>query len=81
MSFQPCDHRWVATELADIALGTAPPGYDRAVDRAGPERLSLADAVELIRAKEGKRVTQVDHVSRCGWHAPGIRGRSQPSRW
>jgi uncharacterized protein YbjT (DUF2867 family) len=55
MSFQPCDHRWVASELADIALGPAPSGYDRAADRAGPERLSLADAVALIRVAEGKR--------------------------
>ncbi len=54
MSFQPCDHRWVAAEIADIALGPAPSGYHRAADRAGPERLSLAEAAELIRAKEGK---------------------------
>jgi uncharacterized protein YbjT (DUF2867 family) len=55
MSFQPCDHRWIARELADIALGPAPSGYDRGADRAGPERLGLADAVALIRSKEGKR--------------------------
>jgi len=54
MSFQPCDHRWVATELADIALGPVPSGYHRAADRAGPERVSLADAVALMRAQEGK---------------------------
>jgi hypothetical protein len=59
MSFQPCDHRWVASELADIALGPAPSGYDRAADRAGPERLSLADAVALIRVAEGKRSPRV----------------------
>ena len=78
MSFQPCDHRWVAAELADIALGTAPSGYDRAADRAGPERLSLAEAVELIRAKEGKAVTSADHISGCGWHPPGI-SRPEPT--
>ena len=54
MSFQPCDHRWVAAEIADIALGPAPSGYHRAADRAGPERLSLAEAAELIHANEGK---------------------------
>jgi uncharacterized protein YbjT (DUF2867 family) len=53
MSFQPCDHHWVAAEIADIALGPAPSGYHRA-DLAGPERLSLAEAAELIRAKDGK---------------------------
>ena len=54
MSFQPCDHRWIAAEIADIALGPAPSGYQRAADRAGPERLSLAEAAALIRAKKGK---------------------------
>jgi uncharacterized protein YbjT (DUF2867 family) len=54
MAFQPCDHRWIAAGLAEVALGTAPSGYQRAADRAGPERVSLADAVALIRAKEGK---------------------------
>ena len=26
MSFQPCDHRWVASELADVAFGSTPVG-------------------------------------------------------
>jgi uncharacterized protein YbjT (DUF2867 family) len=54
MSFQPCDHRWVAAEIVDLALGPAPSSYHRAADLAGPERLSLADAAALIRAKRGK---------------------------
>jgi uncharacterized protein YbjT (DUF2867 family) len=54
MSFQPCDHRWIAAEIADIALGPAPSGFHRAADLAGPERLSLADAAALLRKKEGK---------------------------
>jgi uncharacterized protein YbjT (DUF2867 family) len=59
MSFQPCDHHWIAAELADIALGPAPSGYDRATDRAGPDRFGLADAVALIRAKQGKASTRL----------------------
>lgn len=54
MSFQPCDHRWVAGELADVALGSTPTGFDRVADRAGPERVTLADAVALIRRRDGK---------------------------
>ena len=54
MSFQPCDHRWIAAVIAVIALGPAPSGYQRAADRAGPERLSLAEAAALMRAKKGK---------------------------
>jgi uncharacterized protein YbjT (DUF2867 family) len=54
MSFQPCDHRWIAAEIADIALGPTPSGYQRAADLAGPERLSLANAAALIRAEEGR---------------------------
>jgi uncharacterized protein YbjT (DUF2867 family) len=59
MSFQPCDHHWIAAEIADIALGPAPADYQRAADRAGPERLSLADAAALIRAKEGKQAPRL----------------------
>ncbi|HEU4909263.1 MAG TPA: NAD(P)H-binding protein [Propionibacteriaceae bacterium] len=54
MSFQPCDHHWVAAELADAALDPAPSGYQRAADLAGPEQVSLAEAVTLMRAKSGK---------------------------
>jgi uncharacterized protein YbjT (DUF2867 family) len=54
MSFQPCDHHWVGAELVDLALGPAPASYIRAPDLAGPERISLAEAASLIRAKAGK---------------------------
>jgi uncharacterized protein YbjT (DUF2867 family) len=59
MAFQPCDHRWIAAELGDIALGPAPSGYQRAADHAGPARVSLAEAVGLLRAKEGKPVPRL----------------------
>jgi len=39
---------------ADIALGPSPSGYHRAADRAGPEQVTLAEAVALIRRKDGK---------------------------
>jgi uncharacterized protein YbjT (DUF2867 family) len=54
MRFQPCDHHWVAAELADLALGPTPSGYRRVADLAGPEQISMADALTMIRAKKGK---------------------------
>jgi uncharacterized protein YbjT (DUF2867 family) len=54
MSFQPCDHRWIAAELADLVLGPAPSGFVHGADRAGPERVTLAEAMALIRANHGK---------------------------
>jgi uncharacterized protein YbjT (DUF2867 family) len=59
MSFQPCDHHWIAAELADIAFGSAPSGFVRAADRAGPEHVTLAGAVDLIRAKHGKSLPRL----------------------
>jgi uncharacterized protein YbjT (DUF2867 family) len=66
MSFQPCDHRWIAAELADVALGPAPSGYQRAADRAGPELLSLAEAVRLLRAKDQKPVPRLITIRPIG---------------
>ena len=33
---------------------TSPPAYQRATDLAGPEQVGLREAVELVRAAEGK---------------------------
>ena len=44
----------VAAELAEVALGSVPSGFNRAADLAGPEQLSLAEAVTLMRTKTGK---------------------------
>jgi hypothetical protein len=54
MSFRPCDHRWVAAEIVDLALAPALSSYQRAADLGGLERVSLADAAALLRAEEGK---------------------------
>ena len=53
-AFQSCDHRWVADELAALALGDAPLGYRRVSDLAGPERITFTEVVELARQTAGK---------------------------
>ncbi|HIZ38075.1 MAG TPA: NAD(P)H-binding protein [Candidatus Ruania gallistercoris] len=52
---QPVDVSWYARELVDHALGTAPPHPVRARDIAGPELLTLAEAADAIRDREGRR--------------------------
>jgi len=59
LSFQSCDHRWVAGRLVDTALGEAPPAYRRSVDLAGPERTTLGEAVNLVRQAAGRRPPRV----------------------
>ena len=55
MSFQPCDHRWIAGELADLALGSAPGAYSRLADHAGPERVSLAEPWPCLAVERPSR--------------------------
>jgi uncharacterized protein YbjT (DUF2867 family) len=54
LSFQPCDHLWVADQLVEAVAGEPPPGYRRAPDLAGPEVTTLGEAVELVRQAAGK---------------------------
>jgi uncharacterized protein YbjT (DUF2867 family) len=54
MSFQSCDRPWVADRLVETALADPPPRYRRLPDLAGPERTTLAEAVDLFRQAEGK---------------------------
>ena len=55
MAFQPCDTRWVAEQFVSVALAEAPTGFRRAPDLAGPELVTIAEAVHLARAAAGRR--------------------------
>ena len=59
MSFQSCDHRWVAERLVDTALGEPPTAYRRVSDLAGPELTTLGEAVNLVRRGAGKPAAKV----------------------
>src|SRR5918998_2657093 len=54
LTFQSCDHRWVAEELVPLVLADIPLGYRRTSDLAGPERTTFVEAVELARQSAGK---------------------------
>ncbi len=59
MSFQSCDRGWVAEHLVDVAMGAPPVGYRRAVDLAGPEVVSLEDAVRRLRHRDARPVPRM----------------------
>ena len=59
VAVQPCDLTWVAAVLAEVATGPAPGGFTRAADLAGPERLTLAEAVRAAAAHAGYPRTRV----------------------
>jgi uncharacterized protein YbjT (DUF2867 family) len=52
---QPCERRWIAQQLAEITLGPAPDGYRRATDLAGPEVVTVPEAIQLVCQKDGRR--------------------------
>jgi uncharacterized protein YbjT (DUF2867 family) len=66
LSFQSCDHRWVAERVVDTALGVPAPGYRRTADLAGPERTTLGEAVNLIRQAVGRRPPRVIRLPAVG---------------
>ena len=55
VAVQPCERRWVAERAVEIALAEAPEGYVRATDLAGPERLTVPEAVTETCRHRGRR--------------------------
>lgn len=58
-TFQPCDPRWVAEQITDCALGAPPSGLTRANDLAGPERVTLSEALEKLVLRENRPMPKV----------------------
>jgi uncharacterized protein YbjT (DUF2867 family) len=63
---QPADRRWVAQQLADIVLGPVPDGYRRAIDLAGPEVITVPEAVRLVCQHHGRRIPRLISLPAVG---------------
>ncbi len=66
LRFQPCDRSWVARRIVDYALGEHPDGPRRADDLAGPELLSLAQAIGIRAESAGHRAPRLVEVPAVG---------------
>ena len=63
---QPADRRWVAQQLADIVLGPVPDGYRRAADLAGPDVITVPEAVRLVCQHHGRRIPRLISLPAVG---------------
>ncbi|UFU06663.1 SDR family oxidoreductase [Ruania halotolerans] len=63
---QPVDVGWVARELVDHALGSPPAGAVRALDLAGPEVLTVSEAVSAVRDHDGRPRTRAVRMPTLG---------------
>jgi uncharacterized protein YbjT (DUF2867 family) len=63
---QPCDRSWVAQQLADIVLGPVPDGYRRATDLAGPDVITVPEAVRLVCEHDGRRIPRLISLPAVG---------------
>lgn len=66
LRFQPCETAWVARRLVDHALGERPDGCRRAADLAGPQQLSLAEAMRIRAESAGQRAPRMVEVPAVG---------------
>ena len=63
---QPADRRWVAQQMADIVLGPVPDGYRRAADLAGPDVITVPEAVRLVCQHHGRRIPRLISLPAAG---------------
>ena len=80
MSFQSCDHRWVAERLVDTALAEPPPAYRRATDLAGTGAYDAGRGGEPGPARRPASRRPGDHAARRRRHAAGVRPRQPTCR-
>ena len=66
IAFQPVDTDFVASRLADLALGPRPAAYVRATDVAGSDVLTVAELAALLRAHAGRRPPRVVRLPALG---------------
>jgi len=66
MALQPVDTDFVATRLADLALGARPTAYARATDVAGPDVLTVGEVATLLRAHRGASAPKVVRLPPVG---------------
>jgi uncharacterized protein YbjT (DUF2867 family) len=63
---QPCESSWIAEQVADIALGTPPDGYRRTPELAGPEIVTVPEAIRLLCAHDGRKVPRLITLPEIG---------------
>ena len=66
VAVQPCQTGWVADQLADLACADPPDGFWRAIDLAGPETMSLAEAIRRVARHDGHLRTRVATLPAVG---------------
>ncbi|MEO7270146.1 MAG: SDR family oxidoreductase [Knoellia sp.] len=63
MRIQPVDIDWVAQRLTDYATGSAPSGYRRATDIAGPTAYTADEMAAILAAHDGRKAPRVVRIA------------------
>ena len=63
---QPCELTWIAEQLADLALAPPPNGYRRTPELAGPEIVTIPDAIRLLCEHDDRKVPQLITLPKIG---------------
>ncbi len=66
LRFQPCDVGWVARRIVDYAMAGPPDGCRRADDLAGPELMTLAQAISIRAESAGHRAPRMVEIPAVG---------------
>jgi uncharacterized protein YbjT (DUF2867 family) len=63
---QPCERTWIAEQLADIALAAPPDGYQRSANLAGPETLTVPEAIRLLCEHDRRKMPKLITLPKIG---------------